>query len=116
MSAGAAKLHVTVTEVAPVNALVTRFSFARSDGGMMPTFSGGAHTVVEMQDAGTHRLNPYSLMSDPGDRYHPIHCPDQTTGGNERPFRAALFGAHRSACNLRRDVAQHPSNSRSYLS
>jgi ferredoxin-NADP reductase len=34
----------------------------------MPAFSGGAHTVVEMDDDGTRRLNPYSLMSDPEDR------------------------------------------------
>ena len=35
---------------------------------MLPTFSGGAHTVVEMQDGEVTRLNPYSLMSDPLDQ------------------------------------------------
>lgn len=68
MSAGTAKLNVTVAEVKPVNELVTRFKFVRTGGGELPTFSGGAHTVVEMQDGDTTRLNPYSLMSDPADR------------------------------------------------
>jgi len=68
MSAGAAKISVTVAEVTPVNELVTRFRFVRRDGGPMPTFSGGAHTVVEMNDQNRVRRNPYSIMSDPADR------------------------------------------------
>jgi ferredoxin-NADP reductase len=64
---GGAKLSVQVAEVVPVNDLVTRFRFVRRDGGPMPAFSGGAHTVVEMDDHGTRRLNPYSLMGDPAD-------------------------------------------------
>ncbi|MFD2739427.1 PDR/VanB family oxidoreductase [Sulfitobacter aestuarii] len=68
MSAGTNKILVTVTDVVPVNDLVTRFKFERSDGGPLPTFSGGAHTVIEMKDGETTRLNPYSLMSDPNDR------------------------------------------------
>jgi len=68
MSAGTAKINVTVTDVTKVNDLVTRFRFARTDGGPLPHFSGGAHTVVEMDDNGTIRLNPYSLMSDPADQ------------------------------------------------
>ncbi|OHV90596.1 PDR/VanB family oxidoreductase [Mesorhizobium sp. ORS 3428] len=68
MSAGAAKIPVKVAEVTPVNELVTRFRFVRRDGGPMPTFSGGAHTVVEMNDGERVRRNPYSLMSDPADR------------------------------------------------
>lgn len=67
---GADKFNVRVTEVVPLNALVTRFSFQRLDGGLLPTFSGGAHTIVEMKDAGTIRRNPYSLMSDPRDQSH----------------------------------------------
>ncbi|MDX8503592.1 PDR/VanB family oxidoreductase [Mesorhizobium sp. VK4C] len=67
MSAGAAKIPVTVAEVTPVNELVTRFRFVRRDGGPMPTFSGGAHTVVEMNDQDRVRRNPYSIMSDPAD-------------------------------------------------
>jgi len=65
---GAEKIDVTVTEIVPVNELVTRFKFERTDGGLLPTFSGGAHTVVEMKDGEITRLNPYSLMSDPMDQ------------------------------------------------
>jgi len=68
MSAGTQKLEVTLAEVVEVNALVKRFRFVRRDGGEMPTFSGGAHVVVEMRDGGITRLNPYSVMSDPRDR------------------------------------------------
>jgi ferredoxin-NADP reductase len=59
---------VRVAEVVPVNELVTRFRFVALDGSDLPAFSGGAHTVVEMDDHGTRRLNPYSIMSDPADR------------------------------------------------
>ena len=65
---GGAKLRVRVAEVVPVNDLIKRFRFERIDGAPMPAFSGGAHIVVEMDDHGTRRLNPYSLMSDPADR------------------------------------------------
>ncbi|MBA3448628.1 MAG: oxidoreductase [Pseudaminobacter sp.] len=67
MSAGTGKIDVTVTKVTPVNELVTRFHFERAEGGLLPTFSGGAHIVVEMRDDGRTRLNPYSLMSSPTD-------------------------------------------------
>ena len=65
---GGAKLRVRVADVVPVNELITRFRFEALDGSDLPAFSGGAHTVVEMDDHGTRRLNPYSLMSDPVDR------------------------------------------------
>ena len=65
---GAEKIAVTVTDVVPLNELVTRFEFKRTDGGLLPTFSGGAHTVVEMRDGEVTRMNPYSLMSDPMDQ------------------------------------------------
>ncbi len=65
---GGAKLRVRVAEVVPVNGLITRFRFESLDGSELPAFSGGAHTVVEMDDHGVRRLNPYSLMSDPADR------------------------------------------------
>ena len=65
---GGAKLKVRVAEVVKVNELIKRFRFVTLDGSPMPAFSGGAHTVVEMDDHGTRRLNPYSLMSDPEDR------------------------------------------------
>ncbi|MBY4891987.1 PDR/VanB family oxidoreductase [Rhodobacteraceae bacterium N5(2021)] len=64
---GAEQLAVVVSAVVPINELVTRFEFSRVDGAAFPPFSGGAHTVVEMQDGDRTRLNPYSLMSDPGD-------------------------------------------------
>jgi dimethylamine monooxygenase subunit B len=67
MSVGAPRIDVTVAEVVQVNELITRFRFVRTDGGPMPTFSGGAHVVIDMDDHGTRRMNPYSLMSDPGD-------------------------------------------------
>ena len=65
---GGAKLLVTVAEVTEVNALIKRFRFVSRDGAPLPAFSGGSHVVVEMDDNGTRRLNPYSLMSDPHDR------------------------------------------------
>lgn len=65
---GAEKIAVRVTEKTPLNDLVTRFRFEPVNGGLLPTFSGGAHTVVEMQDGEITRLNPYSLMSDPFDQ------------------------------------------------
>jgi len=65
--AGPAKIDVTVSAVVPVNDVVTRFEFKRRDGADFPPFSGGAHTVVTMQDTDRTRLNPYSLMSDPAD-------------------------------------------------
>ena len=64
---GGAKLNVRVAEVVAVNDLIKRFRFVSRDGSPLPAFSGGAHTVVEMDDHGTRRLNPYSLMSDPED-------------------------------------------------
>lgn len=67
MSVGAPRIDVTVTEVVEVNPLIKRFRFERADGGDMPHFSGGSHVVVEMDDHGTRRMNPYSLMSDPSD-------------------------------------------------
>lgn len=65
---GIEKIQVTVSAVVPLNELVTRFEFKRTDGALFPTFSGGAHTVVEMKDGDLTRLNPYSLMSDPMDQ------------------------------------------------
>jgi len=68
MSVGAPKIPVRVAEVVQVNDLIKRFRLVRRDGGQMPAFSGGAHVVVEMDIQGLRRLNPYSLMGDPGDR------------------------------------------------
>ena len=67
MSVGAPKIPVRVAEVVQVNDLIKRFRFVPRDGVPMPVFSGGAHVVVELEMVGGRRLNPYSLMSDPGD-------------------------------------------------
>jgi ferredoxin-NADP reductase len=80
-----AKLNVRVAEVVEVNELIKRFRFVARDGSELPAFSGGAHTVVEMDDHGTRRLNPYSLMSDPEDRsgYEiSVRRDDQGRGGS----------------------------------
>jgi dimethylamine monooxygenase subunit B len=82
---GGAKLYVRVESLTPVNDLITRFRFVSRDGSALPAFSGGAHTVVEMDDHGTRRLNPYSLMSDPEDRrgYEiSVRRDDQGRGGS----------------------------------
>jgi dimethylamine monooxygenase subunit B len=82
---GVAKLQVRVDSVTPVNELITRFRFVARDGSDLPAFSGGAHTVVEMDDHGTRRMNPYSLMSDPEDRsgYEiSVRRDDQGRGGS----------------------------------
>ncbi|MEH6546771.1 MAG: PDR/VanB family oxidoreductase [Sneathiella sp.] len=68
MSAGAAKIPVIVTDIVDVNELVKRFRFEHAEGALLPTFSGGAHTIVEMEDRDRRRLNPYSLMSSPLER------------------------------------------------
>lgn len=70
MSAGTQKIPVIVRAKVKLNDLVTRFEFEHAEGGSLPPFSGGAHTVVEMQDGDRLRLNPYSLMSDPMDPSH----------------------------------------------
>ena len=65
---GGAKMAVRVAEVVPVNDLIKRFRFVAAMAAPCRRFPAGAHVVVEMDDHGTRRLNPYSLMSDPEDR------------------------------------------------
>jgi dimethylamine monooxygenase subunit B len=92
---GGAKIAVRVAEVVPVNALITRFRFVALDGSELPAFSGGAHTVVEMDDHGVRRLNPYSLMSDPADRsgYEiSVRRDDQGRGGSLYMHRHVRVG------------------------
>ncbi len=82
---GAEKIDVTVSAVVPLNELVTRFEFKAKDGRDLPTFSAGAHTVVEMNDQGRTRLNPYSIMSDPADTSHyaiSVRRDDEGRGGS----------------------------------
>ena len=92
---GGAKLAVQVAEVVKVNDLITRFRFTSRDGTLLPAFSGGAHVVVEMEDHGTRRLNPYSLMSDPLDRsgYEiSVRRDDQGRGGSLYMHRHVVAG------------------------
>jgi dimethylamine monooxygenase subunit B len=105
MSVGAPKIAVTVAEVVDVNDLIRRFRFIRTGGGQLPTFSGGSHIVVEMDDNGTRRLNPYSLMSDPADTSSytiSVRRDDQGRGGS-------LF-MHRRVTPGMQMVIGHPVN------
>jgi ferredoxin-NADP reductase len=58
---------VRVAEVATVAEGVKRFRLVTLDGSPLPEFSGGAHTIVTMQDGDRVRRNPYSLMGSPYD-------------------------------------------------
>lgn len=85
MSAGTQKISVKIKDIIKVNELVTRIEFVRTNGVNFPPFSGGAHTVVEMDDDGRRRLNPYSLMSNPNDlSYYAISVrrDDEGRGGS----------------------------------
>ena len=98
---GAQKIQVRVCAITPLNALVTRFCLEKYDGGVLPTFSGGAHTVVEMNDDGRRRLNAYSLMSDPFDTR--VWCisvrrDDEGRGGSLYMHRAVQVGDELTVC------------------
>ncbi|MEO7775351.1 MAG: PDR/VanB family oxidoreductase [Steroidobacteraceae bacterium] len=58
-------MPMRVAEITQVADRVKRFRLERRDGGTLPYFSGGAHVVVTMRDAGGLRRNAYSLMSAP---------------------------------------------------
>lgn len=59
------RIAVRVSDVVEVTPLVKRFHLEALDGAPLPSFSGGAHIVVEMQDGDTVRRNAYSLMGPP---------------------------------------------------
>lgn len=59
------RIAVRVSDIVEVTPLVKRFHFEALDGAPLPSFSGGAHIVIEMQDRNTVRRNAYSLMSPP---------------------------------------------------
>ena len=102
---GGAKLRVRVAEVVQVNDLIRRFRFVARDGSELPAFSGGAHVIVEMDDHGTRRLNPYSLMGDPGETSGysiSVRRDDQGRGGS-------LF-LHRHVVPGLEMVISHPVN------
>lgn len=67
MSGSKPKLDVVVSAIVEITDEIKRFEFQRTDGQDFPPFSGGAHIVIELDDDGTRRLNPYSLMSNPAD-------------------------------------------------
>ncbi len=93
---GAEKIEVVVSAIIPLNDLVTRFEFKRIDGCQFPTFSGGAHTVVEMQDGDLTRMNPYSLMSDPAETQTyaiSVRRDDQGRGGSLFLHQKVQLGA-----------------------
>jgi len=78
-------IRVRVAEVVPVTPLVKRFRFVPLDSALLPPFSGGAHTVVEMRDCATVRRNPYSLMGSPDelDSYQiSVRRVDDSRGGS----------------------------------
>jgi ferredoxin-NADP reductase len=105
LSAGGSKIDVTVTDVVPVNELVKRFHFEPTDGSLLPTFSGGAHIVVEMRHDDETRLNPYSLMSSPLDtRDYTISVRRDDTGRG-----GSLFMHNRVRPGMRM-VISHPVN------
>ena len=58
---------VRVVEAEKVADGIKRLKLVAANGKMLPDFSGGAHTVVVMQDGDRQRRNPYSLMGIPGD-------------------------------------------------
>ena len=64
---GGMEIPVRVAKITPVAERIKRFRFERLDGQPMPTFSGGAHVIVSMNDDGHMRRNAYSLMSPPHD-------------------------------------------------
>ena len=93
---GTEKIEVVVSAIIPLNDLVTRFEFKRIDGCQFPTFSGGAHTVVEMQDGDLTRMNPYSLMSDPAETQTyaiSVRRDDQGRGGSLFLHQKVQLGA-----------------------
>lgn len=64
---GGMEIPVRVAKITPVASGIKRFRFERLDGQPLPTFSGGAHVIVTMNDDGHMRRNAYSLMSPPHD-------------------------------------------------
>ncbi|SFD92724.1 PDR/VanB family oxidoreductase [Roseivivax sediminis] len=93
--AGGGTIDVVVRAIVPLNDLVTRFEFERPDGAPFPPFSPGAHTIVEMNDDGRPRKNPYSLMSDPSDTSHyaiSVRRDDEGRGGSRFLHTAVSVG------------------------
>ena len=60
-------ITVDVVAVEQLTPLIKRFTLALPDGAPMPSFSGGAHVLVSMQDGEAWHHNAYSLLSSPHD-------------------------------------------------
>lgn len=59
---GGTQIKVRVAEIEAVADAIKRFRFVAVDGHPLPSFSAGAHIVVQMRDGQRTILNPYSLM------------------------------------------------------
>lgn len=64
---GAGGIRVRVTDAQTVADGIKWLKLQATDGNGLPDFSGGAHTVVTMQDGERSARNPYSLMNSPYD-------------------------------------------------
>ena len=60
-------ITVDVVAVEQLTPLIKRFTLALPDGAPLPSFSGGAHVLVSMQDGEQWHHNAYSLLSSPHD-------------------------------------------------
>lgn len=67
---GPRQIKVRVADVTPVAKDINRLTLVPVDGGELPEFSSGAHTVVTMHAPDRTIRNPYSLMSSPFERSH----------------------------------------------
>ena len=85
---GAERIAVRLAEIVPLNDLVTRFEFERTDGAGFPPFSGGAHTVIEMRDGDRRLLGPLRLEAE---RF--MHRFEEHTLWEDRYLRPALLNA-----------------------
>ncbi len=70
MSGDRGSIVARVGAIQEITPLVKRFRFETVDGSRLPSFSAGAHVIVEMEDGDLLRHNAYSLMSSPDDRSH----------------------------------------------
>lgn len=60
------EIQVRVDDVSEVADRIKRFRFVPVDRARLPTFSGGAHITVHMENRGRRIRNQYSLISPPG--------------------------------------------------
>jgi ferredoxin-NADP reductase len=58
---------VQVIDIEPINPQVKRFTLADRQGRPLPSFSGGSHIIVQMQQGERRYSNAYSLLSSPFD-------------------------------------------------